>query len=83
LLQAGRSAGWIAWWTLGTVAMRLVMVWIYTGIGSGLGAVVIFHAMTNLCWQLFPVSGSWFDPRVHGLLMAALAILVIPALARR
>jgi membrane protease YdiL (CAAX protease family) len=29
LIQANRSVVWIAWWSLGTVAMRVIMVWIF------------------------------------------------------
>ena len=29
LLQAHRSPAWIAWWCLGTVTMRVLMVWLY------------------------------------------------------
>ncbi|TLF54218.1 CPBP family intramembrane metalloprotease, partial [Nonomuraea sp. KC401] len=29
LVQAGHSAAWIAWWFLGTVAARVVIVWFY------------------------------------------------------
>lgn len=74
LLQADRGVEWIAWWTLGTVSQRLVMVWLYETAGRSLLAVVVFHAMSNLAWQLLPVRGSWFDPRLHGLLVAGVAL---------
>lgn len=83
LIEAGRSWGWIAWWTLGTMSMRLVMVWIFNGTGGSLASVTVFHAMSNLCWQLFPISGSWFDPRIHGMLTAVLALATVPALMRK
>jgi len=35
--------------------------------------VAVFHAMSNLCWQLFPEQGSWFDPRLNGGLLAVVA----------
>lgn len=82
LLQADRSLVWIGWWTLGTVSQRLIMVWLYEAAGRSLAGAVVFHAMNNLAWQLFPVRGSWFDPRLHGLLMAGIAlalILLMPA----
>jgi hypothetical protein len=28
----------------------------------------------HLSWQLFPLRGSWFDPRLHGLLTAGLVL---------
>lgn len=77
LLQAHRPLAWIAWWTLGTVAIRIIMVWLYNGAKGSVFAVAVFHAVSNLCWQLFPVHGSWFSPRLHGLLMSGVAVLVI------
>ncbi len=79
LIQADRSVVWIAWWTLGTMALRVVMVWVFNITRGSVFAVAVLHAMSNLCWQLFPIRGSWFDPRVHGLLMAGVAIAVILA----
>jgi membrane protease YdiL (CAAX protease family) len=76
LLQEHRSAAWIAWWSLGTVAMRVIMVWIYNNTGKSVFAVTLVHAMSNTCWQLFPVHGSHFDPRINGLIMAVLAAIV-------
>jgi hypothetical protein len=29
LLEAGRTPAWIAWWSLGTVAARVIIVWLY------------------------------------------------------
>lgn len=34
LLQQGRSAGWIAWWSLFTVAHRVLITWIYNNSGG-------------------------------------------------
>jgi hypothetical protein len=76
LLQIHRSAAWIAWWSLGTVAMRVIMVWLYNNTGKSVFAAALFHAISNLAWQLFPVHGSYFDPRINGLIMAAVAIIV-------
>ncbi|HEY9218112.1 MAG TPA: CPBP family intramembrane glutamic endopeptidase [Phenylobacterium sp.] len=73
LLQAHRSAGWIMWWTLGTIALRLIIVWLYNQTRGRIFAAAAFHAVSNLCWQLFPIAGSWFDPRIHALLMSAIA----------
>jgi len=79
LLQAHRSAKWIAWWGLWTVAGRVLIVWLYNNAGKSVFAAVIFHMMTNVTWQLFPVSGSYFDPRVTGLIEAFVAAAVAAA----
>ncbi|MFI4974709.1 MAG: CPBP family intramembrane glutamic endopeptidase [Caulobacterales bacterium] len=77
LVQVHRSAEWIAWWSLGTVAARVVMVWLYNNTGKSVFAVSLFHMTSNVSWQLFPVSGSYMDPRLDGLLMAAVAVVVV------
>lgn len=74
LLQADRAPAWIAWWTLGTISQRMVMVWLYERAGRSLAAEVVFHATSNLAWQLLPVRGSFFDPRLHGLIVAGIAL---------
>lgn len=74
LLQVGRSVDWIAWWCLWTVSARVIMVWVYFRTGGSVFAVVIYHAMSNLCWQLYPVAGSYFDPKISGLVTLALAM---------
>ena len=77
LIEAHRSAAWIAWWSLGTVAMRIIMVGLYNHAGRSLFGVAVIHAMFNLCWQLFPVRGSYFDPRLNGLILAKVALAAI------
>ena len=77
LLQAHRSGGWIAWWTLGTISLRLFMVWLFNRTGGSVFAVVVVHATNNLAWQLFPIQGSWWDPRINGVIMGIIALIVI------
>jgi hypothetical protein len=77
LVQAHRSVEWIAWWTLYTVAARVIMVWLFNNTGKSVFGMVLFHMTLNVTWQLFPVSGSFFDPRVTGLITAVIAIIVI------
>jgi membrane protease YdiL (CAAX protease family) len=77
LLSVQRSLAWIAWWSLGTVALRVIIVWLYNNTGRSVFAAGIFHAMINVTWQLFPVNGSYYDPRVTGLITAAVAVVVV------
>jgi uncharacterized protein len=77
LLQAHRSASWIAWWTLGTISLRLFMVWLFNRTGGSVFAVVVVHATNNLSWQLYPIQGSWWDPRVNGVIMGIMPLSVI------
>jgi membrane protease YdiL (CAAX protease family) len=77
LLQARRPAEWIAWWGIWTVAGRVLIVWLYNNAGKSVFVAAVFHMMTNVTWQLFPVSGSHFDPRVTGMIEALVAATVV------
>ncbi len=76
LVQAHRSPAWIAWWCLSTVATRVLIVWLYNNTGKSVFATALFHTMSNLSWQLFPIHGSYYDPRVTGLIVAFAAAIV-------
>ena len=71
LLEAQRSLEFIAWWSLGTLALRVIIVWLYNNTGRSVFVAAVFHAMVNLTWQLFPVNGSYYDPRLSGLIAVA------------
>ncbi len=73
LVQAHRSLEWIAWWSVYTIAGRVILVWIYNNTGRSVFGTALFHMTINVTWQLFPVQGSYFDPRVTGLIMALVA----------
>ena len=77
--QAHRSLAWIAWWTLGTVATRVIMVWLFNATGRSVLATSLYHMSQNLSWQLYPVHGSFYDPRTSSLVMAAVALLIVIA----
>jgi hypothetical protein len=74
LLQIGRSPEWIAWWALWTVAARVIMMWLFNRSGGSVIAVALYHAVSNLSWQLYPIDGSYFDPHISGIIAAAIAI---------
>ena len=73
-LQAERSLPWIAWQSLYLIGSRVLLVWIFRNAGRSVLAAALFHATGNLSWQLFPIEGSHYDPRVAGLLVAVLAV---------
>lgn len=77
LVQAHRSVAWIAWWSLGTVALRVILVWIYNNTGKSVFAVALFHMMINVTWQLFPAGGSYYDPRISNSISALVAVIII------
>jgi membrane protease YdiL (CAAX protease family) len=77
LREAHRSLGFIAWWSLGTVAARVIIVWLYNNTGKSVFVAALFHTMINLTWQVFPINGSYYDPRVTGLITAIVAVVVV------
>jgi membrane protease YdiL (CAAX protease family) len=77
LLSANRSLGWIVWWSLGTVSLRVIITWLYNNTGRSVFIAVIFHAMFNVTWQLFPINGSYYDPRVTSLITAVVAVFIV------
>lgn len=77
LLEVHRSLAYIAWWSLGTVAARVIIVWLYNNTGRSVFVAALFHTMINLTWQVFPINGSYYDPRVTGLITAIVAVVVV------
>ncbi len=77
LVQEHRAVDWIAWWTVYTVAGRVIMVWLYNNTGKSVFGMALFHTMINVTWQLFPINGSYFDPRVTGSILAIAAVIVM------
>jgi membrane protease YdiL (CAAX protease family) len=76
LVQAHRTAGWIAWWSVDTIALRMIMTWFYIHSGKSVFAATAFHAMINLSWQLFPINGTFYDPLVFGLITLDFAFVI-------
>lgn len=74
--QLGRGNGWILWHSLSAVALRIIIVWLYESAGSRVLIAVIFHAMINLCWAVFPEEGSLYDPFVTLLILTPLAAII-------
>ena len=77
LAEAHRSLEFVAWWTLATISMRVIVVWLYNNTGRSVFVAALVHAMSNLAWQLFPVNGSFYDPRVTGLILVLVAALIV------
>lgn len=77
LFQVGRSANWIVWWSVATVAHRVITVWLYNNTGRSIFVTAIYHALGNLTWQLFPVDGSYYDPAITGLLLTSVAVVIV------
>jgi uncharacterized protein len=76
LVQMGRTPTWLAWWTLGAVALRTLTVWLYNNTGRSLFAAIVFHATFNTSFAVFPNQGSHWDPAVAGVITAFAAAIV-------
>lgn len=61
-MQMDRGLSWIFWHRLGTLASRVLMVWIYNNTGKSVFAMVLYHVMLNMGWALFPNNGSHYNP---------------------
>ncbi|MFZ1676763.1 MAG: CPBP family intramembrane glutamic endopeptidase [Saprospiraceae bacterium] len=81
IIQQGHNLTWILWGTLGTVAVRVLIVWIYNNTGKSLFACILFHTMLNLGRPLFPkdeIHNPLVDyPYVHYSMIAFTAVIVI------
>ncbi|MGO9995416.1 MAG: CPBP family intramembrane glutamic endopeptidase [Steroidobacteraceae bacterium] len=76
LVQVHRSLDWIVWWSVWTISARVIIVWLYNNTGRSVFGAALFHATINVCWQAFPIHGSFFDPRVVATITAFVAIIV-------
>jgi membrane protease YdiL (CAAX protease family) len=76
LVQAHRSAAWIAWWSLYTVALRVLIVWLYNNTGRSVFAAALFHAFSNVSGITF---SGYYDPRITGLIVTVAAVIVTVA----
>jgi uncharacterized protein len=81
IIQQGHNLTWIAWATLGTVAVRVLIVWIYNNTGKSLFACILFHTLMNLGRPLFPRDGIHNPlvdyPEVHYSIIAITAGIVV------
>jgi membrane protease YdiL (CAAX protease family) len=76
LLQASRSLLWISGWCVSTLALRVLIVWLYNNTGRSVFATILFHTTSNLSTFLFPNGGSHYDPWVTGPILAIVATIV-------
>jgi uncharacterized protein len=81
IIQQGHDAVWIAWATLGTIAVRVLIVWIFNNTQKSLFACILFHTMMNLGRPLFPKDETHNPlvdyPEIHYSVIAVVALIVI------
>jgi hypothetical protein len=76
-LQAPHAFSWIVWQRLGTIVLRILMVWLYNNAGRSVFAILLFHTMVNVSEFMFPNYGSHFDPFLALLISAVMAAIVV------
>jgi uncharacterized protein len=77
-VQTANPASWIVWQSLKTVAMRVMIVWIYHNTNGSTFAAVLYHTVDNVSWSLFPNYSSHYNPFVTNLInWVAVAIIVL------
>jgi uncharacterized protein len=80
IIQQGHNAIWIAWGTLGTVAVRVLIVWIYYNTRKSLFACILFHTLLNVGRVLFPKDATHNPlvdyPDIHYSTIAIMAVVV-------
>lgn len=79
LIQAGRPKEWVFWQTQHILFSRLATASLSELSGGSVFVASVFHAVGNICWRVFPVDGSHYDPRSQAgfvsLLGMALAVI--------
>ena len=77
LVLIGRSPGWIAWWSLGTVGTRVLMVWLYNNTGKSVFAVALYHSVDNLVTTGLIVTFTTYEAqRFIALITTVVALMV-------
>ncbi|MEU8226274.1 CPBP family intramembrane glutamic endopeptidase [Kribbella sp. NPDC048915] len=79
LMQAGRAATWILAWTVGSVALRVLIVWIYLDGGRTVLLPAVMHTMVNVSESVYPDMTS---PGSMTAVAAGFSVAAVPA-ARR
>ncbi len=81
IIQQGHNLTWIAWATLGTVGVRMLIVWIYNNTQKSVFACILFHTVLNVGRPLFPADEHHNPlvnyPAIHYSVLAITAVIVV------
>ena len=75
--QAHQTTEWIFWQCIGTIFLRIIMVWIFNNAGKSVFAMVLFHTMVNISPYLIAHYGSHYDPFIFCILVIIVVIIII------
>lgn len=71
LTQGNHTIVWVVWQCVVIFLSRFPAVWLYDIAGKSVLVVILFHAMDNVSFALFPNAGSHYDPAVKALTLAS------------
>ena len=81
IIQQGHGFIWLLWGTLGTVAVRVLIVWIYNNTQKSVFACIFFHTLLNLGRVIFPKDETHNPlvdyPDIHYGTIAITAIIIV------
>lgn len=81
IIQQGHGLIWIAWATLGTVSVRILIVWLYNNTGKSVFVCILFHSIANIGRILFPKDQNHNPlvdyPDIHYSIITIAAVIVI------
>lgn len=61
MIELGQSPALMAWGTLSTIGVRVLIVWLYNNTGKSLFAAILFHAIGNAGRTVFPGGRAAFE----------------------
>ncbi len=80
MIVQGRNLRWIALSTFGITGLRVLMVWLYNNTGKSVFAVILLHAIHNVCRAVFPADQTHNPlvdhPGVYYSILAIAAVIV-------
>jgi uncharacterized protein len=76
-IQTDNGSEWIIWQFLGSVPLRVLIIWLYNNTGKSILAGILFHAMINVSEFSFPNYGSHYDPLISCIIFALVAAIVV------
>ncbi|MEO8200067.1 MAG: hypothetical protein ABI679_06040 [Gemmatimonadota bacterium] len=60
--EPGRFARLVAWGTLGTMGLRVLIIWIYNHTGRSIFPAITLHVTANVGKTVFPGGIAYYDP---------------------
>jgi len=76
-IQTNNGLAWVIWQSLGSLPLRILIVWLYNNTGKSILAGTLSHAMINVSEFSFPNYGSHYDPFISSIIFALAAAIVI------